>query len=335
MEKVYLLLRKNQQTGPYTYEELLQQQLASTDLIWVEGKSTTWLSPTELTTFRATHTMTKKVSPDAAVSVSKSAAPPQTSVTIPWYQQRRSPEAELEERALAIRKRAEAATDHPHLPAPATHRHYRKHIVYQEEESPVLVEIHTLHKKNVSLPQLIAAGVITALIATGWYNRSILKIVRSHPTEISQAAAPVTFQVTLPPTPKPAPATVIDTIRVQPQVDILPKSIAAPSLAVQQIKLVPKEARVTEIQRPKSTPALVQSTAVEKKQEVPVNEAVTTVKVEKKETVDTTVDQAENNATAVQETQRKKKGLGQTIKNIFKKKKKDNETEDAEKTSVD
>ena len=40
MNKVYLLLRKNLQTGPYTYEELLQQQLLPTDLIWVEGKST-------------------------------------------------------------------------------------------------------------------------------------------------------------------------------------------------------------------------------------------------------------------------------------------------------
>src|SRR6476620_850347 len=102
MEKVYLLLRKNQQTGPYTFEELLQQQLVPTDLIWVEGKSTSWLDPVELTTFRANHTKTKKASPYAAVSIIKPAAPPQASVTIPWYQQRRSPEAELEERALAI-----------------------------------------------------------------------------------------------------------------------------------------------------------------------------------------------------------------------------------------
>lgn len=53
MERVYLLLRNNQQTGPFTIGELLQQQLRSSDMIWVEGKSTAWtyLSELELTPF--------------------------------------------------------------------------------------------------------------------------------------------------------------------------------------------------------------------------------------------------------------------------------------------
>jgi hypothetical protein len=53
MERVYLLLRNNQQTGPFTIGELLQQQLKPSDMIWVEGKSTAWtyLSELELTPF--------------------------------------------------------------------------------------------------------------------------------------------------------------------------------------------------------------------------------------------------------------------------------------------
>ena len=53
MERVYLLLRNNQQTGPFTIGELLQQQLIPSDMIWIEGKSVAWtyLSELELTPF--------------------------------------------------------------------------------------------------------------------------------------------------------------------------------------------------------------------------------------------------------------------------------------------
>ena len=48
MQKVYLLLRNNQQTGPHTFEELLQLQLKPHDLIWIEGKSYGWRYPAEV-----------------------------------------------------------------------------------------------------------------------------------------------------------------------------------------------------------------------------------------------------------------------------------------------
>jgi hypothetical protein len=48
MESVYLLLRNNQQTGPFTIGELLQQQLKPSDMIWIEGKSTAWTYLSEL-----------------------------------------------------------------------------------------------------------------------------------------------------------------------------------------------------------------------------------------------------------------------------------------------
>jgi hypothetical protein len=48
MERVYLLLRNNQQTGPFTIGELLQQQLIPSDMVWIEGKSSAWTYLTEL-----------------------------------------------------------------------------------------------------------------------------------------------------------------------------------------------------------------------------------------------------------------------------------------------
>ena len=52
MQKVYLLLRNNQQTGPHSFEELLELHLKPYDLIWVEGKSLGWRYPTEIETLK-------------------------------------------------------------------------------------------------------------------------------------------------------------------------------------------------------------------------------------------------------------------------------------------
>ena len=48
MQKVYLLLRDNQQTGPFSLEELIRFDLKPFDLIWIEGKSAGWYYPQEI-----------------------------------------------------------------------------------------------------------------------------------------------------------------------------------------------------------------------------------------------------------------------------------------------
>ncbi len=52
MQKVYLLLRSNQQTGPHSLDELMQLGLQPFDLIWVEGKSYGWCYPSEIDTLK-------------------------------------------------------------------------------------------------------------------------------------------------------------------------------------------------------------------------------------------------------------------------------------------
>jgi hypothetical protein len=44
----YLLLRDNQQSGPYSREELASMNLRSVDLVWEEGESKEWKYPTEV-----------------------------------------------------------------------------------------------------------------------------------------------------------------------------------------------------------------------------------------------------------------------------------------------
>lgn len=48
MEKLYLLLRNNKQTGPHSLTELLELSLKPSDLIWEDGKSTAWKNPQEI-----------------------------------------------------------------------------------------------------------------------------------------------------------------------------------------------------------------------------------------------------------------------------------------------
>lgn len=52
MQKVYLLLRNNQQSGPYSLEELIQLGLKPHDLIWVDGRSAAWVYPSEIELLR-------------------------------------------------------------------------------------------------------------------------------------------------------------------------------------------------------------------------------------------------------------------------------------------
>lgn len=44
----YFLLRENNESGPFTLEEMRNKHLLKTDLVWVEGLSAQWNHPTEL-----------------------------------------------------------------------------------------------------------------------------------------------------------------------------------------------------------------------------------------------------------------------------------------------
>ncbi|MBA2746993.1 MAG: DUF4339 domain-containing protein [Flavisolibacter sp.] len=48
MQKIYLLLRNNEQSGPHTLEDLINLELQPKDLIWVEGRSAGWAYPAEI-----------------------------------------------------------------------------------------------------------------------------------------------------------------------------------------------------------------------------------------------------------------------------------------------
>ncbi|HEV7621129.1 MAG TPA: hypothetical protein VGO09_05330, partial [Flavisolibacter sp.] len=48
MQKIYRILRDNKEKGPFTLQELLDLNLKSFDLIWIEGRSAGWRYPSEI-----------------------------------------------------------------------------------------------------------------------------------------------------------------------------------------------------------------------------------------------------------------------------------------------
>src|ERR1700755_3432364 len=50
---MYLLLRDNKQSGPYSLDELKSMGLKAYDLVWLEGKSAAWRYPSELEELKA------------------------------------------------------------------------------------------------------------------------------------------------------------------------------------------------------------------------------------------------------------------------------------------
>lgn len=138
MQKVYLLLRNNHQSGPFSVDELLQHDLTPSDLVWEEGRSAGWSFPYEIASLKPflhleappspseKGTKQQKTSPQEfspadldAPFASKSVTSKNVYVSLPNHDhlhrdegQTEHIEESLEQKADAIRKRAFAALEH-------------------------------------------------------------------------------------------------------------------------------------------------------------------------------------------------------------------------------
>src|SRR5919112_154817 len=68
MSAMYLLLRNNKQTGPFSLEALLQHHLQGDDLIWIEGQSAGWHYPSEISALKS---FVNNVSTETAIPKTK------------------------------------------------------------------------------------------------------------------------------------------------------------------------------------------------------------------------------------------------------------------------
>lgn len=190
MEKQYLLLRNNHETGPHSLEELVQLGLKPFDLIWVQGRSGGWSYPSEIEALKSYLPAAKTEKEDVLreqpvrefTSPKENSKHPHIFVSMPHKNSFAAAEPtpanfsassvtgnDLEARAEALRKRAQAFNG-----APATadvRTNFNRSINSVEEDyTSWLYQTKTKKKKTVSGKQLAATILITAGLLGGWWG---------------------------------------------------------------------------------------------------------------------------------------------------------------------
>lgn len=181
MQKVYLLLRNNKQTGPYSFEELLQLHLKPHDLIWVEGKSYGWRYPTEVETLKSYFTIPEVPQPQATsfspVEPASDAPvlpvqPKNIFVRMPVNgSQRSQPETKpvdpIEQKAEELRKRVQAFTPQQE---PIKTNYARDLQDAEEEYTRWVYQKKTKKKSLINKKSTAVTTICLLLFFGGWYG---------------------------------------------------------------------------------------------------------------------------------------------------------------------
>lgn len=242
MQKIYLLLRNNNQLGPFTIEELLEQELLPSDLVWIEGKSLAWSYASELNLLKlARHSgeglhHSAPGTPQSSVHSAPHGrrkhhrfkrgeiVPPATS---PEQKPRTAPPltpapmssafsaGDVERKAEELRQRALAAERvfHHRQPTPAQ-SDYQPDLI-GAMDSDIEVVYHKKKRIDIPFPQMLVGGMVIAMLVAGWYGKPLFRqkvdTVDATATPLmhtSENAAAATFK------PAPVPAVLPDTAAI-------------------------------------------------------------------------------------------------------------------------
>jgi hypothetical protein len=293
MQTLYRLLRNNVQSGPFTIDELLQQQLQHADLIWVEGKSHAWspLSDMELKPFEET--------PIVAQRTAEAQPPIPVNEPLP---------TDLEERAEAIRRRALSYSSTHHL-----------HRVDEEEEkitSSFATEkidfVDHRRERYSQAAEVFGAALVALLVIGGVAGGRYLIREKKEPVNTvttlinageSNAAKAVPAKNQVAAVPEPPLKDTVQMIR-----PLLVKTKKRDIPTRNKTIALPLEAMVTSPK--KADDVTVDQTTLPASAEPPRQKEIVTVA---------------SNTSAGEE---KKKSLGQALKGLFKKKKRSEDASD-------
>ena len=328
MKRAYRLLRGNQETGPYTIDELLQQHLTTSDLVWEEGKSSAWSHPSELEELQNFYReLSTLVANEPAPR--RPGGPPKK-------------KDEIEEKAEALRKQVLSYTPTYYTIRPQIQEEIRP--VYSTPANDEIELVDHRNDKQFAGGDVLKAALVTILVGAGFWggqqlmNNPPLPTVKA--TQIltgddhaAKSASTVTnagifasgqdTTASASTAPSPTPGTVLTTGRPS-----APANRAAASLPETTYTAAAVPVTTAQTSEPAAlTPPPVKSEpdfskkeeATPKKAEQPVAPA------DKKEEAKSEAKEAENTEEAD-----KKKTLGQAIKGLFKKKKKKDDKEGEE-----
>ncbi len=319
MGKVYLLLRNNIESGPFSIDELMQQKIAASDLIWIEGESLSWQEPSQI--------MELGVGP-ISLPEHKNVfcqSPAPVSQVIPYGQKTegeiipifynreaasfaRTQGGKIENRSSNIDNSA-LSVGHDQ----AIESSYGNSFSYQQEKKIDLV-FYKKNRKNVVLPEIIAACLVTAFIAVGIYGGWALINTKDEnnyttalPVKISEPAITKTFESQTP--EKKGIIVATDSTAVQSQPTLVQTPPPKPKTQSRSTTAKKKNADKKETIK-LELPSIIADEVPVIAEPEPQEEEINT------------------------EPEQKKKSLGQAIKNIFKKKKK-KQTETEPATTAD
>jgi hypothetical protein len=352
MQKIYLLLRNNNQLGPFTIEELLEQEILPSDLVWIEGKSLAWSYASELNLLKLARSSGEGVhrpAPGPSHSSVHSAPhgrrkhhrfkrgdvmppPPPAPEQKPRPAEPLTPApmssafsaGDVERKAEELRQRALAAerSFHHRHPTPAETAYQPDLIGAMDDDIEVVY--HKRKALNIPFPQMLVGGMVIAMLVAGWYGKPLF---RQKVDTVDATATPLMSTqenaAAAPYKPAPAPAVATDTAVVS---DSAAAAAAQPSLAVYTptggaTERSAAQAR-SEGEPPVTTPetAAAERPPVEEKKEVA--EESTTKEPEKASPIVVTAKkepaQTEPVAEVSDEGKERKKGF---LRGIFKKKK--------------
>ena len=202
MQKVYLLLRDNKQTGPHSLEDLLQLGLKPFDLVWIEGRSAGWSYPSEIDALKpyvgeapaapvpnySTESMpsthpTYTPSDTTTSSSPKSIAPPKTVfVSLPGKgaksvaPSKQEPMAtDWDRRVEELRQRAQAYTpiSEPKEEEPALNTNYARSLNEVEEDYTDWVYKQKAKKKPLISSRQVSTLAIGIVLVGGGYLAAV------------------------------------------------------------------------------------------------------------------------------------------------------------------
>jgi hypothetical protein len=303
MKKVYLLLRNNYERGPFTIEELLQQHLRPTDLVWVEGISHAWSYPSEVPELRPFFSGAPYTLPSVHYQITGS-----------------SHNDDIELRAEEIRQKILSFTPKYYTSQARLQKPVENTSLPIQKEAEIELIDH--RKKETHAFEWMSAAMVTLLVVAGFFGGQKYILGKRH-----QGNSVVTRSVnadthaakSLPKKPLNK-----EVIASHPSIDsgiLATDSMAASAKHVNSVAMKatkPKDTAKNVVIKDTVTNHVASADITPPVLSEPETKAV---EQEKKDTV-------------VQVTEEKKKTFGQVLKGLFKKKKK-NQEQPASMTSAD
>lgn len=332
MQKVYLLLRSNKKSGPYSLEEIVQLNLKPFDLVWVEGRSAAWQYPFEVPALKpyvpetpqatpflpiATEVLEKPVTSTPNPVQPKTEIPKKVFVSVPKSYQPIKEQPPVQ-KAEEVKKEIPAYTQPTYtqqkpVEEEATKTNYSRSLNEVEEEyTGWMYKQKTKKKSSVNPKDAVFAVLILAIVAGGFY-------VMSEPS-VTNAVMPANELAQQKSQPQ-----VISNTSKDPQEEIPQQTQSAPPVEEHRKNTTIKNPVVVsqKEQRPGSVPANV-PTSHEKTNPVSIQDDT------RKEETAIVNKQPEVIQQPKEESKGSKKKLGEVIKGIFTKKEKKEEPQNKE-----